>query len=137
VAARRAEAGLVQRGRVSRSRERTRAMDWEHREQVVPLGVVWTITARGHLSDPREEEAGRREVRARYDAIVAEHLTRAAAEGWEPEHPVDFEAVAAAGRLTVDTQFKRDSATFGFGELRTLTITHTYRQVTIRLRRRR
>ncbi len=112
-------------------------MDWEYRDLVVPLGVVWTITARGHLSDPREEEAGRREVRARYDAIVGEHLARAAAEGWEPEHPTDFEAVSAAGRLKVDTRFKRDAVAFGFGELRTLAITHTYQQVAIRLRRRR
>src|SRR5436309_7095402 len=110
-------------------------MNYVHRELTIPLGFTRTTIVHGHLSDRAEEERGRQAIRERYGAIVAEHLRPAAAAGWVPAHAVDFDSVAAAGRLRVSTRVTRATTTFGFGDVRATTITHTYEAVSIRLRR--
>ena len=110
-------------------------MAWEYQDLTIPLNLTQTITVRGPLTDRAEEARIRREVRERYGQIVLGCLQRLAQEGWEPEHPTDFEAVSRAGRLEVATTFEREATTFAFGELRALTITHHYESVAIRLRR--
>ena len=105
------------------------------REVTILLGFTRETTVHGHLSDRAEEQRGREAARERYGAIVEEHLRQAAVEGWVPTHAVDFDAAAAAGRLRVSTHVTRAATTFGFGEVRATSITHTYESVTISLRR--
>jgi hypothetical protein len=107
----------------------------DSRDLTIPLGFTRTTTVHGHLSDRGEEQRGRETARERYHAIVTEHLRQAATEGWVPAHAVDFDAVAAGGRLRVITEMTKAATTFGFGEVRATTITHTYEAVTISLRR--
>ena len=109
---------------------------WEYDEMTIPLGFARTSTVHGHLSDRREEEEGRRSVRERYAEIVRGHLRRAAEAGWQPAEPADFDSASRTGRLRVRTTVTKESATFGFGEVRATTIAHVYESVSIRLRRR-
>jgi hypothetical protein len=110
-------------------------MEQDTRELTIPLGFTRATTVHGHLSDRAEERRGREAARARYRAIVGERLRQAAADGWVPAHAVDFDAVAAAGRLRVNTRVTKAATSFGFGEMRATTIIHTYESVTIGLRR--
>ena len=57
---------------------------WEYQDLVIPLN----FSSKG-LSDE--------EVVQRYEEIVRSHLERAADEGWEADHPTDFQTVWAAG----------------------------------------
>ena len=111
------------------------ATEWEYDELTVPLGFTRTSTVHGHLSDRRDEEAGRRLVRERYAEVVGAHLRRAAEAGWQPAESADFDSASRGGRLRVRTTISKESTTFGFGEVRATTITHLYEAVTIRLRR--
>ena len=110
-------------------------VDWQYRDLTIPLGFERATTVHGHLSDRGAEERGRRAARERYQQLVAEQLRGAAEQGWEPAHPVDFDAVAREGRLRVSTRVTKDATTFAFGQVRSTTITHMYEAVTIRLRR--
>jgi hypothetical protein len=110
-------------------------MTWEYRELTIPLGVERASTVHGHLSDPRAEERGRHAAREQYAAIVGAALHAAAAEGWQPAEPADFDAAARAGRLRVRTAVSREATAFTFGEVRATTITHVYESVTLLLKR--
>jgi hypothetical protein len=105
----------------------------EYRELEIPLGFTRTSTVHGSLTDRGEEARGRQAARERYAALVKAALHQAGADGLQPEHPIDFDGVAALGRLRVRTQVEKQVTSFAFGDVRATTITHTYEAVAIRL----
>ena len=110
-------------------------MQWEYAEVTIPLDLVWTTVSQGPLTDRAAQERGRAALRERYGAIIYEHVQRAARDGWEPDHPTDFQTVSRLGRLQVSSASEKATTAFRFGELVATTHTHTYHVVAVRLRR--
>ena len=88
-----------------------RQVRWEFMDLKVPLEA----SSRVFWEYPEE-------ARARFDAVLQEHLARSSLEGWQPDEATDFDSLKAAGRLE-QTRHRR------FGHI---TI---YSSVTIRLKR--
>jgi hypothetical protein len=63
------------------------SLRWEHRDLLVHLG----LTTRDL---PLESET-----RRRFDELVQAELRRVAAEGWEPDGPIDWRALVESSRF--------------------------------------
>ena len=65
---------------------------WEYRDLVVPLPISYQAPAAGEVPPDLSE---------RIDGTMAEALRRVGPEGWLPDGPTDYRALAGRGRVKV------------------------------------